>query len=185
MQRKRIDVPSLGAELDDAELGDRRLNRRLGCLAERLAERPGESFLKALDDAALEGAYRFFGNEKVTPEGILGPHFRQTACRAAELKQVLVIHDTTEFEFSGQSKRRGLVLRQVAVQPPGAGAFVEILVARTDCGGRRVHLRSGGSSLGGRGTDLGLCLCAPEHEMHGRCSGGLADVPMVETADFG
>ena len=105
MQRKRIDVPSLGAELDDAESGDRRLNRRLGSLAERLAERPGESFPKALDDAGLEGAYRFFGNEKVTPAGILGPHFRQTARRAAELQQVLVIHDTTEFEFSGQSQR--------------------------------------------------------------------------------
>jgi hypothetical protein len=108
MERIRIDVPSLGAELDDAELGDRRLNRRLGSLAERLEERPGESFPKALDDAELEGAYRFFGNEKVTPEGILGPHIRQTAHRAAELKQVLVIHDTTQFEFSGETKRRGL-----------------------------------------------------------------------------
>ena len=135
MQRKRIDVPSLGAELDDAELGDRRLNRRLGSLAERLAEHPGESFPKALDDAGLEGAYRFFGNEKVTPEGILGPHFRQTSCRAAELKQVLVIHDTTEFEFSGQSKRRGLgrLIR------PGQGFFGHFALA-TSADGKRQPL---------------------------------------------
>ena len=133
MQRKRIDVPSLGAELDDAELGDRRLNRRLGSLAERLAEYPGESFPKALDDAGLEGAYRFFGNEKVTPKGILGPHVRQTARRAAELRQVLVIHDTTEFEFSGQSKRRGLgrLIR------PGQGFFGHFALATSADGKRK------------------------------------------------
>ena len=32
------------------DLGDERLNRRLGLLADQLAERPSESFPKALDD---------------------------------------------------------------------------------------------------------------------------------------
>ena len=133
MQKKRIDVPSLGAELDDAELGDRRLNRRLGSLAERLADCPGESFPKALDDAGLEGAYRFFGNEKVTPEGILSPHIRQTARRAAALKQILVIHDTREFEFNGQAQRWGLgrLLR------PGQGFFGHFALATSADGQRK------------------------------------------------
>ena len=84
MARIRIEVPVLSAEFSDADLGDVRLNRRLGLLAERLGERPGESFPKALDDAELEAAYRFFGNDSVSPEAILVPHFRQTARRAAK-----------------------------------------------------------------------------------------------------
>ena len=76
-------VPALSAEFDGADLGDERLDQRLGLLADSVAERPGESFPKALDDAELEAAYRFFRNERVTPEGILAPHFRQTARRAA------------------------------------------------------------------------------------------------------
>jgi len=75
MARNRIEVPALSAEFSDADLGDVRLNRRLGLLADRLGERPGESFPKALDDAELEAAYRFFGNDSVSPEAILAPHF--------------------------------------------------------------------------------------------------------------
>jgi hypothetical protein len=73
-----------------------------------LAERSAESFPKAFDDAELEAAYRFFGNDQVTPEAILAPHFRQSVRRAAELPRVVVPHDTTQFEFSGQTKRQGL-----------------------------------------------------------------------------
>lgn len=98
----------LSEEFADADLGDARLGRRLGLLADRLAERPGESFPKALNDAELEAAYRFFGNDQVTPEGILAPHFRESARRAAELPRIVVAHDTTQFEFAGTTKREGL-----------------------------------------------------------------------------
>lgn len=108
MPRKRPAVPAISTELADADLGDARLNRRLGLLADQLAERPGESFPKALDDAQLEAAYRFFGNDSVTPEAILAPHFRQSAVRCTEHDRVLVVHDTTQFEFPGNSKRKGL-----------------------------------------------------------------------------
>jgi len=77
-------------------------------LADRFSERPGESFPKALNDAELEAAYRFFGNEQVTGEAILAPHFRQSARRAAELPRIVVAHDTTQFEFGGTAKREGL-----------------------------------------------------------------------------
>jgi hypothetical protein len=120
MPRKRAPVaPLISDEFDEVDLGDKRLNRRLGLLATRLAERPGESFPKALDDAELEAAYRFFGNDRVEPESILAPHFRQTVRRAARHPQVLVIHDTTQFEFPGQAKRPGLgrLIR------PGQGFF--------------------------------------------------------------
>jgi Transposase DNA-binding len=60
-----------------------------------LADRPGASFPKALDDTELEGAYRFFGNVNVSPDAILSPHFRQTAQGAAAHEQVRVIDATT------------------------------------------------------------------------------------------
>jgi hypothetical protein len=135
MARNRIEVPVLSAEFSDADLGDVRLNRRLGLLAERLGERPGESFPKALNDAELEAAYRFFGNDSVSPEAILAPHFRQTARRAAKHGRVLVIHDTTQFEFPGNTKREGLG----RLIHPGQGFFGHFsLVATAD--GARVPL---------------------------------------------
>jgi Transposase DNA-binding/Transposase DDE domain len=126
-------VSPLSAEFRDADLGDERLNQRLGLLADRLDQRPGESFPKALNDSELEAAYRFFRNELVTPEGILAPHFRQTARRAAAASQVLVVHDTTQFEFSGQVKREGLgrLIR------PGQGFFGHFSLATTADGTRK------------------------------------------------
>lgn len=84
-----------------------------------MADRPAESFPKALDDAELEAAYRFFGNERVTPDAILAPHFRQTAKRAAEYQDVLVVHDTSQFEFNGSVIREGLG----RLVNPGQGFF--------------------------------------------------------------
>ena len=101
-------------------LGDERLNRRLARLADQLSERSTESFPKALaDESQLEAAYRFFGNTRVKPEAILEPHLAASAARASAESSILVIHDTTEFEFSGNADREGLgrLLR------PGQGFF--------------------------------------------------------------
>lgn len=118
-------LPALSTEVADADLGDARLTQRLRLLVDSLADRPSESFPKALSDAELEGAYRFFGNTKVTPDAILAPHFRQTARRAATRADVLVVHDTSEFEFAGESKREGLgrLIR------PGQGFFGHFALA--------------------------------------------------------
>jgi hypothetical protein len=109
------------------------LNRRLCLLAERLADRPDESFPKALDDAELEGAYRFFGNDQVTPEAILAPHFRQSARRASDALRILVVHDTTTFEFGGQTKREGL---GHLIKPSAQGFFGHFSLALTADGSR-------------------------------------------------
>jgi len=126
-------VPALSDEFDGSDLGDGRLDQRLGLLADRVADRPGESFPKVLDDAELEAAYRFFRNERVTPEGILAPHFRQTARRAAVDSRVLVVHDTTQFEFGGEVKREGLgrLIR------PGQGFFGHFSLATSADGTRK------------------------------------------------
>ncbi len=123
----------MSEELADADLGDARLGRRLGLLADRIAERPGESFPKALDDAELEAAYRFFGNDQVSPEAILAPHFRQSVRRAAELPRIVVAHDTTQFEFGGQTKREGLGR---LIKPSAQGFFGHFSLAMSADAGR-------------------------------------------------
>lgn len=137
MRRKKrgAEDDTLSVELSEAELGDARLTRRLGMLVDRLAERPSESVPKALDDAELEGAYRFFGNDRVTPAAILEPHIRATARRAAAQRRILVVQDTTEFEFGGAATRQGLgrLLR------PGQGFFGHVALA-VSADGRREPL---------------------------------------------
>ena len=123
----------MSAELGGAELGDARLRKRLCSLADQLAARPSASFPKAFDDAKLEAAYRFFGNDEVTPETILAPHLRQTARRAAEAARIIVVHDTTAFEFGGQSKRAGL---GHLIRPAAQGFFGHFSLALSADGTR-------------------------------------------------
>ena len=120
-------IPVLSHELADVDLGDERLNRRLGTLVDRIAQRPSDSFPKVLDEAELEAAYRFFGNERVRPDAILEPHYRATARRIQGREHVVIVHDTTEFEFPGESQREGLgrLLR------PGQGFFGHFALATT------------------------------------------------------
>jgi len=133
MSSKRAEIPTISTELSEADLGDERLNRRLGLLADQLAARPDESFPNALDDSQLEAAYRFFGNDRVSPEAILAPHFRQSARRAVEHQRVLVAHDTTMFDFPGNSKREGLGR---LIQPSAQGFFGHFSLALSADGTR-------------------------------------------------
>lgn len=130
----RARTPRLSSDFVDVDLGDQRLNRRLGLLVDSLAERSAESFPKAFDDAELEAAYRFFGNDQVTPEAILAPHFRQSVRRAAELPRVVVPHDTTAFEFPGEKKRHGL---GHLIRPSAQGFFGHFSLAVSADGKRR------------------------------------------------
>lgn len=98
----------LEAEYEGADLGDKRLARRLLKVAVAAAQKPAASFpMVCEDDAELEGVYRLFNNERVSPEGILAPHHRETRRRAQAAASVVVAHDTTECNF-GKSPRNGL-----------------------------------------------------------------------------
>jgi hypothetical protein len=61
-------------------------------------------------DGELEGVYRLLGNDEVEAEAVLAPHIAATFKRAREVPLCLVVHDTTEFKFSGQAERDGLGL---------------------------------------------------------------------------
>ena len=89
------------SEIAGCELGDARLNRRLGLILSSLGERPGKSLPTAFQDwANTKAAYRFFANEKVSEDMILSGHFAASALRVQGTDgPILVLQDTTEFSF--------------------------------------------------------------------------------------
>ena len=92
---------SLLDEVQGADIGDKRLNRRLGRVVEELGANPNLSIPAATNARAeMEGAYRFFANDKVSPEKILGPHSEATRARISQNEIVLLVQDTTEFDLS-------------------------------------------------------------------------------------
>lgn len=106
---KEEDLESWTAqEMLKANLGDKRLNRRLAKLLHQLAQRPEGSIPSAFQGwSETLAAYRFFDNEKVSPEKVLEPHRDATLERAGQFPVVLCVQDTTELDFSG-SQIQGL-----------------------------------------------------------------------------
>jgi hypothetical protein len=107
-----MDEPTTASFIDDlrvAYFGDARLTRRLGLIASAIAAKPSASLPVAMGtEASLEGTYRFLNNRRVTFDEILAPHAAATAARAGEHAVVRLIHDTTECDFPGESRRAGL-----------------------------------------------------------------------------
>ena len=74
-------------------------------------------------------AYHFLGNDEVSWEGILAPHWERTQERMREHPVVLCIQDTTELDFNGQEidglgplnyeARRGMYLHPTYAVKPG------------------------------------------------------------------
>lgn len=125
-----IRLGSLSAEFEGANLGDRRLNRRLAVLADNWSKTPGVGLPRACrTTAALEGAYRLLSNQRVTPEEILEPHLDASRRRAVGSDAVVVVHDTTEFAFSGDT--RGHLGRTNSGQP-GFFAHVSLGLRASD-----------------------------------------------------
>ncbi|WP_437943692.1 IS4 family transposase [Sorangium sp. So ce281] len=99
---------ALAEEMSDAHFGDARLSKRQSKLVQKLAQAPDKSFPSLLSDSELEAAYRFFGNDAVTPAAILAPHVRATLARMEAEPVVLAIHDTTTLSFRSDGQRQGL-----------------------------------------------------------------------------
>lgn len=96
-------------ELGGAKLGDKRRVDRLVQLADDLARHPGESIPAALSGwADVKAAYRFFDNGEVEAAAIFEEHRQSTLARLRGHERVLVVHDTTVFNFTSHPKTRGL-----------------------------------------------------------------------------
>lgn len=96
-------------EFATVAFNDTRLNRRCIRVAEQLAAQPTQSIPQACADwAATKAAYRFAANPKVTPAGILAPHFDCTTTRLHTQQLVLAVQDTTFFNFTAHPHTTGL-----------------------------------------------------------------------------
>jgi hypothetical protein len=112
-------------EFGGAQLGDRRLGKRLVASARAMAKQPGVSFssVEKGNWAAVKGFYRMIDHpddSEVTPEAILAPHRQRTVERMMAQPLVLCIQDGSDLNFSGLEECRGL--GRIGTNQTGAGS---------------------------------------------------------------
>jgi hypothetical protein len=101
-------------ELAGCSFADKRLNKRLRKLLERLDGAMGAGIPLACQDwANIKAAYRFFSNDRISEAEILAGHFQSTRDRfAATDGPILVLQDTTSFSYQRERPERiGLTCR--------------------------------------------------------------------------
>src|SRR4051794_7913165 len=94
----------------EAQLGDVRRTRRLVRAADAIVQHPGGTLPQKLHDPyPLDALYRLANRKEVTHAAVLEPHRQHTlaAMRAAR-GPVLVIHDTTELDYTSLRSLTGL-----------------------------------------------------------------------------
>jgi hypothetical protein len=98
------------AHFGNADLGDRRLSRRLVKLASPMSNDPRQSIPDQMGHnwADLTGAYRFFSNPDVNSQAIQGPHRQLTRLACANRGVVLCVQDTTDLDYSSRKQTKNL-----------------------------------------------------------------------------
>ena len=109
-------------ELGEAEIGDRRLSKRLVSIAQAFYARPQANIPQACQTRAeTKAAYRFLDHPETSMETILEPHYQATVARMSREAVILAVQDTTTLNYSahpatenlgpiGYSKDRGMGL---------------------------------------------------------------------------
>jgi hypothetical protein len=96
-------------ELQYADLGDVRRNKRLIRLVSDLAAQPNASVTQASGDwAATQAAYDFWSSPHVKPEAIRLAHQKSTIERIKQHSVVIAIQDTTEANFTHHASKKGM-----------------------------------------------------------------------------
>lgn len=110
----------LAHDFEQADLGDARLDRRIGIIASALSERPDESYPQTFEDPRdLDAFYDFVEHDWLTYESILEPHYEATRRRAQVAGTVCVIHDTTEYSFVLRDENLRTHLARMSAQRQG------------------------------------------------------------------
>jgi hypothetical protein len=91
----------------DCHLGDRRRTRRLVESAAQIAAHPEKSFTQVFDWNELRGFYRLCDQSQATLAAVEEPHWHQTREAMGQHPVVLILHDTTELDYSGHWKLTG------------------------------------------------------------------------------
>jgi hypothetical protein len=99
-------LQGLERELVECRFDDARVGRRFHTLVRQMQLKVGQTIPLACQDwANTKAAYRFLSNRRVNEAAILAGHFQATRDRmAATTGPVLVLHDTTEFTYSRESR---------------------------------------------------------------------------------
>lgn len=96
-------------ETKTADLGDKRLNKRLSNMLATLSRKPAQSIPVAANGwQETKAAYRFLDHEAVTLEKVLNPHIDAVKERIKKEAIVLLPQDTTELDYSGKKQTKGL-----------------------------------------------------------------------------
>jgi hypothetical protein len=95
-------------EFGGAQLGDRRLQKRLFELATAFLARSTADIPQAVSAAAAKAAYRFFDHERTTLEALIEPHRLATLDRVRNEPIVLVVHDTLSLDFTTHRATQGI-----------------------------------------------------------------------------
>ncbi|HWH70519.1 MAG TPA: IS4 family transposase [Candidatus Sulfotelmatobacter sp.] len=96
-------------ELEQASLGDSRLDQRLRVMVSDFAEHPGAPIPEACGTKAkTNGAYGFIENDSIAPAAVLQGHHRATLDRLAQEAVILAPSDTTSFNYTRLHATSGL-----------------------------------------------------------------------------
>lgn len=99
----------IAEEIEDMEC-DARLERRSKAIIKAMQKDPEGSFPEIFrDDSQLEAAYRLFNNPYLSFDNLLAPHTKKSVARCAHHEEVIIIHDTSTFVFSGERSGLGFV----------------------------------------------------------------------------
>lgn len=105
-------LADIDEEFATVDLGDRRRNARVRSIAARVAASPERSFPKLVtSEAEREALYRLLSNGRVDWMDVLAPHVAATAARGRVQGLTRIVHDTTDFVFSGDRDGMGPVMQ--------------------------------------------------------------------------
>ena len=95
------DVSSwIQVEFSSHAFSDDRLHQRLLKITKSFIDSLSLSINQACADwAAIKGAYRFFDNDSVSSDLILGPHYKTTFERALPEDRILIIQDSFKINY--------------------------------------------------------------------------------------
>ena len=96
-------------QFGSVDLGDQRRDRRVVTMAARLVRNPSASLPNQMGSPkALKAAYRVLGEEDVSYEALMTPHWEQTRRVASQERLVLMVQDTTEIDHTHHPTTKGL-----------------------------------------------------------------------------
>ena len=90
-----------------ASLGDPRRTQRLVLSATRIAARPGCTFPQVFDWNQLRAFYNLCDQESVHLASVQQPHWQRTRQAMRQQPLVLILHDTTELDFTTHTSLKG------------------------------------------------------------------------------